>query len=97
MHLDMWVTNAAKLMDLSQFSTVKKTNFNPVNQLEMWETQTAGNQWTNPLKLGKKWNFRLQNALRVRGTKQCSECGLLGRSVKLPDYGRIAYPKGNYN
>lgn len=31
-------------MDLSQFLTVKKTIFNLGNQLEMWETQMAGNQ-----------------------------------------------------
>ena len=84
-------------MDLSQFLAVNKTNFNLGNRLEMWETQSAGNQWRGPLKLGWKWNFKLQHALRFRGAKQSSEYGLLRRSVKLPEYGRIVYPKGKYN
>lgn len=41
--------------------------------------------------------FQMKNALRFDGTKQSSDSSFLGRSVKLPDYGRIAYPKGDYN
>ena len=41
--------------------------------------------------------FQNTTCFKTWGAKQSSEYGLLGRSVKLSDHGRIVYPKGKYN